>query len=438
MWFKDKTQAVVQGLGPLSLAFDVPRQAGVLDVVGNTDMSVYVGRGVGGGSLVNMSIYVQPVRERLVRAFPRVDVDAMYGVYYPRALAMLRGKQVPQAVADADCYQYSRTAAEAAQAVGIQVESCTSGYDYAYMADEIANRVPRSALAAEAVYGHNYGKRSLDKTYLAEAMATGLLTILPLHEVTRIEQLPDATYVLSCREIDVDGQVIAQKQLKGTHVFCGGGSMGTSNLLVRAREIGTLPKLSREVGTSWGPNSDIFVMRANPVWTRTGSLQSTVPSVQFHTRDDDGRAVFSMAIPFPIGIETRLSFHLVMTDNPEAGKFVYNSASGLTELRWLASQNTPAVRSSRQVFDKINQRARSSYDGSFFGGPELSDRATYHPVGGCPLGVATDDFGRIPKYPGLYVTDGSLIPVGIGANPALTVTALAERNIERIIAEDWP
>jgi len=37
----------------------------------------------------------------------------------------------------------------------------------------------------------------------------------------------------------------------------------------------------------------------------------------------------------------------------------------------------------------------------------------------------------------LYVADSSLIPRGIVANPALTVAALAERNIERIIAEDF-
>ncbi|MEY4582210.1 MAG: hypothetical protein RL701_6913 [Pseudomonadota bacterium] len=58
-------------------------------------------------------------------------------------------------------------------------------------------------------------------------------------------------------------------------------------------------------------------------------------------------------------------------------------------------------------------------------------------VGGCPLGRATDPYGRVPNYPGLYIMDGSLLPVGIGANPSLTITALSERNIERILAEDF-
>jgi cholesterol oxidase len=33
--------------------------------------------------------------------------------------------------------------------------------------------------------------------------------------------------------------------------------------------------------------------------------------------------------------------------------------------------------------------------------------------------------------------DGSLIPLGLGANPSLTITALSERNLERIVAEDF-
>ena len=34
-------------------------------------------------------------------------------------------------------------------------------------------------------------------------------------------------------------------------------------------------------------------------------------------------------------------------------------------------------------------------------------------------------------YPGLFVTDASAIPANVGVNPALTITALAERFSER-------
>lgn len=63
--------------------------------------------------------------------------------------------------------------------------------------------------------------------------------------------------------------------------------------------------------------------------------------------------------------------------------------------------------------------------------------ATAHPLGGVTLGAATDDVGTVRGYPGVYVVDGALIPGHTGcANPALTIAALAERNIERIIERD--
>lgn len=34
------------------------------------------------------------------------------------------------------------------------------------------------------------------------------------------------------------------------------------------------------------------------------------------------------------------------------------------------------------------------------------------------------------------MTDGSLIPGSIGVNPFVTITALAERNMARVLAED--
>jgi cholesterol oxidase len=52
------------------------------------------------------------------------------------------------------------------------------------------------------------------------------------------------------------------------------------------------------------------------------------------------------------------------------------------------------------------------------------------------LGEATDGYGRVKGYRNLYVNDGSLIPGSIGVNPFVTITALAERNVERILAED--
>lgn len=63
---------------------------------------------------------------------------------------------------------------------------------------------------------------------------------------------------------------------------------------------------------------------------------------------------------------------------------------------------------------------------------------TVHPLGGCPMGHDpadgfTDAFGRVFGYDGLYIADGSVLPGPVGANPAMSIAALAERTAQRII-----
>ncbi|MCA1677128.1 MAG: GMC family oxidoreductase, partial [Actinobacteria bacterium] len=53
-------------------------------------------------------------------------------------------------------------------------------------------------------------------------------------------------------------------------------------------------------------------------------------------------------------------------------------------------------------------------------------------LGGCPMGASATDgvidpYHRVHGYPGLSVVDGSAVSANLGVNPALTITALAER-----------
>ena len=48
-------------------------------------------------------------------------------------------------------------------------------------------------------------------------------------------------------------------------------------------------------------------------------------------------------------------------------------------------------------------------------------------------GKATDLFGRVNGYDNLYVNDASLIPGYLGCNPFMSITALAEHNIEGVL-----
>jgi cholesterol oxidase len=325
-----------------------------------------------------------------------------------------------------------------ADAIGQSCSQLQSGYDMGYMEQELDEQVPLSALGGEAGFGNNYGKKSLDKTYLADALGTGRLTIHALHVVKQIKLDPSGGYVVEVDSIDVSGNVLERKEFTCTHLFVGAGSMATSELLVRARERGDLPKLNSSVGTKWGPNGDLFVALDNPPGMATGKLQSTIPSHYFLSRDPDNRRVLSEFAPLPIGLEVTQSLIIAIVENPEAGHFTYDSEADAVNLQWMRSQNEPSVASAKFVYDQVNSNAGTQYSEvlRFAGDSLFGDQVTYHPVGGIPLGEATDDYGRIREYPGLYVTDGSLISVGIGANPSVTIAALAERNIEQILATD--
>jgi choline dehydrogenase-like flavoprotein len=61
-----------------------------------------------------------------------------------------------------------------------------------------------------------------------------------------------------------------------------------------------------------------------------------------------------------------------------------------------------------------------------------TEKDTAHLMGGCRMGFTpkdgvTDGFGRTWDIPNLWICDGSLFPTGGGANPSLTIMALAAR-----------
>jgi cholesterol oxidase len=64
---------------------------------------------------------------------------------------------------------------------------------------------------------------------------------------------------------------------------------------------------------------------------------------------------------------------------------------------------------------------------------------TSHPLGGCRMGKTAadgvvDEYGRVFGYPGLYVSDAAIIPAALGVNPSMTITALALRVADKMIA----
>ena len=437
MWFKDRTEAPLQTfLGLDVINRKIPRYAGVLDRVNYPGISVYLGRGVGGGSLVNGSMAVTPKRSYFETVFPEVNADEMYSRWFPLANRTLGVETVNATWFEtARSQRYARVARDAAHRAGFRTTFVPTVYDTAHLQSEEASQQPRSALAQEVIYGNNHGKRSLDKTYLADAMATGRVSLYSLQQVHRIRREANGEYLLDVRQIDEQGTVLADVTLRCGTLFLCAGSVGSSELLVKARESGDLPHLSEEVGRGWGHNGNVMAARNNPVWLPTGTLQSTMPFMGIDDWAHPSRPAFVEITPLPTGFENWISMYLGVTRNPERATFRYSAITGQVTLDWRREQNATSVNALKSLLDVINTKEGTRYRTDLFGGGRVfADDFTYHPLGGCLLGRATDDVGQLKGCPGLYVNDGSLIPGSVGVNPFVTITAMAERNIESVLA----
>ncbi|MFD9076559.1 GMC oxidoreductase [Streptomyces lasiicapitis] len=435
-WLRTKTKQPISNFLGFPLDKNVPRHTGILDAEEFGGIVVYQGRGVGGGSLVNGGMAVTPKRENFSFVLPSVDAAEMYATYYPRANAGLGVNTIdPAWFETAECYQYARVGRKHAQRSGFPFVFVPDVYDWDYMKREAAGTATKSALAGEILYGNNHGKKSLQQTYLARAKATGRVTISPLHKVTSVTPAAGGGYTVTIDQINTSGDTVTTKAMTADKVFFAAGSVGTSKLLVKLRATGALPGLNGEVGKGWGDNGNVMCGRANHLWDPTGALQSAIPTAGIDNWAAGG--AFAEVAPLPTGIETYASFYLSITKNPHRAEFSWNAAAGRAELNWQTAWKQPSIDAAKTIFDKINAKEGTIYRTDLFGVYKIwGDHLTYHPLGGAVLGKATDNYGRLHGHPGLYVIDGALIPGNTTVNPFVTITALAERNIEKIISTD--
>jgi len=112
-------------------------------------------------------------------------------------------------------------------------------------------------------------------------------------------------------------------------------------------------------------------------------------------------------------------------------------------LQWPAAKDEPVYQRLDAALEALAKRAGGNYVKNPLAGTVMGRQpATAHPLGGCGMGRERGDgvvnhkgqvfdgdarAGSTDVHDGLYVIDGSIIPRSLGANPLLTITALAER-----------
>jgi cholesterol oxidase len=440
-WFTEIPPSLVTSFQGISIedvvarnASPQPIQAGICEKVDYGAHSVFRGIGVGGGSLVNAAIAAVPTESQIRETFPDIDPAEFFGTYIERAKSSLRiSYRDMDWFEQAPCFQYARVGRKYAEAAGYGVDYNGSAYSFDYLKKEAAGEVPRSSLNFEQEYGSNYGRfGSVDQTYIADALATGRVTLKPLTEVTDIERAPNGEWLVRTKEIDRWGKLVEQSEVVGTQLYLNAGVLGTNKLLLRARDTGKLPDLSTEIGRGYGNNGDLMVAHALADDDPAGVDQSLMGMINLDGRDDPDNPVYASIFSIPLPVETNALGYYVMVKTGDRGTITYDAAGDAITIDWPQQFTDNQIGRAQQVFDRVTQANGVTYRDDFFGGDVFAAH-TVHPMGGCVRGVATDGYGRVNGYDNLFVNDGSLLPGYLGCNPYMTITALAERNIEAIL-----
>ena len=114
---------------------------------------------------------------------------------------------------------------------------------------------------------------------------------------------------------------------------------------------------------------------------------------------------------------------------------------GELDIDWTSATSMSFFSSMRATMRSISDALNATYhDNPLWWTKRV---VTVHPLGGTPMGRSihegvTDSHGESFGHSGLFVVDGSVMPGPVGANPAFTIAALANRTADYVLSRPKP
>lgn len=454
-----------------------PNARGIYEIRSFSGIAAVVSSGVGGGSLIYANIHVRPDPiifddARWPRSFTRQSLDP----YYDRVASMLEVEPLPTNISlrKRDVFR------DAAKSLNREVFDPDEAVAWTN-----APGPGRSAckLCAECEFGCQHGaKNTLDFTYLAKAESYGT-KIQPEVMVSHVEPVSDG-YRVFAKNLATGEEV----SFAGRRVVLSAGTLGTNEIMFRSRdEARTLPSVSQQLGTGHSGNGDFLgslqnsardlepwrgpdvtsVMRffdklpgftlAAPTFNRpvtevltsqgqvNASWARPLGPLVWPNLDrilpwlfDKGLLSKPMKRPGPhAGPPERMTNLFAIGQDNAGGRAVWKR--GKLDIQWdYATENADLVERMMTAMHDV----AGAYGGRFAPLPTwdaFKRIITVHPLGGCRLaespekGVVSTN-GEVFGHPGLFIADGSVIPTSIGFHPVMTISAVAERIADAVVA----
>lgn len=458
------------------------KRNGWLDFRLQRGVSVALGAGVGGGSLIYANVQAEAPRELFDHRWPAAVTYDELKPYYDRVDRMLKPRTLP----DPQLTKRFLLIREAAAATGYQSRfrpmplAVTFDDEWHYGLENPSNFQHSKKWINE--HGKEQGtcvhcgncylgcqvnaRNTLDLNYLARAEALGA-QLRPLHLV-RVIAPEDGKYRVDYHRIEsgrlVPGSASARR------VVVAAGSLRSTELLLRCRDqFQTLPHISPALGYRWSANGDFLTIsiQKQPVNPTEGPtitaaldfLDGSIQGQKFFVQDGGFPEFFRSVVESAVKFDRKnLSFNLMVFGLAFALRRQGNLANMMP---WFGQAVDAAdgrlylgraftkpwrkhlkldwnVASSKGVIDAIFEmhcrlaKATGGRPLAPFLWTLLKSLVTPHPLGGCsmaetPKNGVVNDRGEVFGYSNLYVADGSIVPRAIGLNPSKTIAALSER-----------
>jgi len=432
--------------------FHGERDLGLLELHRLRGLLALTASAVGGGSNIYTAVTIRPPREVFDDQWPTGLNHETLAPYYDRVAKIIAPTQIPQTL--------SRV--QAMETIGKQMNADVTRLplsmnwpdDDASLAEQPATNGVYRELATWLQGGRAARKRTLDQTYLPRAESCGA-DIRPLHEVVAI--IPEhGGYRVDCelRMTNDEKERPRCLQFFARRVVVAAGPLNTTRLLLRCRDVlQTLPDLSETLGRRFftngdfggllvGPEIDVSPDAGPPVtawidlWRRERMYLMETGLVAFDLGSFTGllnpaRWFGGMRLA-PIKRCTWSFGTMGYNDNP--GRLVL-LRRGVMAHRYEFAKGAAFHARTLAVLRELAVIA----GGRLMVPPAVVAKRlpiTVHPLGGAvmadsPDAGVTNPRGEVFGYPGLYIADGSLIPVPTGVPPSMTIAALAEYVAEQ-------
>lgn len=418
------------------------KNAGITAMLGAPTVNYVEGSCLGGGSEVNSGLYHRPSPE-VIEHWRQSHQIASLGYQDLVPLMELNEKELEISCLPGDASKPSLKLAEGAGKMGwksIEVPRWFQ-YDEAY--------TPERPLGI---------RRSATEVYLSRFFAAAGDVLLDA-QVDLIKPSPGGDW---CCEVLVGG---VRKAVRSEYLFLSAGAIDTPFLLMKSR-------LGANVGNSLAIHPTIKVMAKFPEPVNSPGVGVPVHQVkEFSPEYSFGCAVSSLPFLVAQGMSRDdLSTYEVVDEWRHFFTYYAMTSGGRGRIRKLPFFPDPVVQYKMSKHDlRLLARAARDLcrlllaagavdlhvsDGSIDKissidqlinipgvlNKRYAELMTIHVMGSCPMGedrsiCTVNSWGRLHGLERVYISDASLFPGALGANPQGTLMALVRRNINKFLSE---